>query len=268
MEALLNGLRLYYEHYDLTPHWLPPRDPVLFIHGLGVDHTIWRHQIAPFATRRPMIVVDTRGHGRSEKRAGDPYTIASHAEDMVALLDEVGCARAHLVGTSMGGTVAQQIAIHYPDRVATLTLVATFCEPPEAVDLDARLKLFDEAPDLDTLYRPIVGRALGRNAPPEVADLILALEVNNPRDALRSGNVSTFTYRACEAAAGIRVPTLVLVGEEDGSTPPTSSEMLVATIPGARLATIPGAGHTPYLETPTEFNRIVLEFLEAEDPTS
>src|SRR5205823_6084130 len=110
-----------------------------------------------------------------------------------------------------GGLIAQQIAIHHPDRVATLTLVATFCEPPQAVDLEARLKQFDEAPDLETIYRPIVERARGRNAPPEVADLILALEVHNPRDALRAGNVSTFTYWACDAAAAIRAPTLVLV---------------------------------------------------------
>src|SRR4051812_42762756 len=113
--ATVNSIELYYEVVDSSPHWIKPKIPLLFIHGLSTDHTIWEQQVATFKKDRPVITVDVRGHGRSAKPPGDVYEIADHTTDMLGLLRNLGYPKTHVIGVSMGGMIAQQMALRNPE---------------------------------------------------------------------------------------------------------------------------------------------------------
>src|SRR5436190_22870640 len=106
-------------------------DPLLLVMGLGVDAHGWEFQVPALAARHRVILVDNRGVGRSGKPRG-PYTTAMMAEDARAVLDGLGVARAHVVGLSMGGMIAQELALAHPDRVGALVLAATYARPDDA----------------------------------------------------------------------------------------------------------------------------------------
>src|SRR5579883_1563623 len=125
--AEVNNLRLWYEiSGDGTP--------LCLIEGLGYASWMWHYQAAPFSARHRLLVFDNRDVGRSD-RARLPYMIKDLADDLVGLLDVVGIERAHVLGVSMGGFAAQELALAYPERVASLILVATAFGGPEMVTL-------------------------------------------------------------------------------------------------------------------------------------
>src|SRR5713226_1021166 len=124
-------VQLYYRLIDFTEPWKAGPAPVVFIHGLGGSHAMWLYQVPAFCARFPTITLDLRGHGESTKPEGD-FDIADMAGDIVGLLRRLGAERAHLVGLSLGGMVAQQIALDHPLAAASLTLADTVCgTPPE-----------------------------------------------------------------------------------------------------------------------------------------
>lgn len=260
--AALKGINLYYEELNAAPYWLNPRIPVLFIHGLSTDHTIWAKQVPAFANERPVVVVDVRGHGRSDKPDGDVYEIAYHVEDMLGLLRYLGFPKTHVVGVSMGGMVAQQMALRAPELLASISLVCSSCEPPkEGATLEWRLGVFDKAPNLEGYYGPVFRRALASNVSAEIRDYLYQLAIHNPRPIQRTGVIATFSYRACEEIRRITVPTLVVAGEKDGSIPAHLSEQLAARIPNALLEILPECGHAPYVEAPDALNRTLSKFI-------
>src|SRR5437016_651031 len=123
--ATVDSIELYYEEHGHG-------DPLLLIMGLAADSTAWLFQVPAFAEHYRTITFDNRGVGRSAKPAG-PYTITAMAKDAVGLLDMLGIARTHVVGVSMGGMIAQELALHHPERVRGLVLACTFPEPDEDV---------------------------------------------------------------------------------------------------------------------------------------
>src|SRR5262249_54210747 len=165
---------------------------------------------------RAVIAVDVRGHGRSARPKGDVYEIADHTRDMLGLLRQLGYPKTQIVGVSMGGMVAQQMALRAPDLIASISLVCSSCEPAkEGATLEWRLGVFDKAADLEGYYRPVLDRGLGKSMPQALRDYMYQLAFHNSRDVQRSGIISTFSYNARDEIGGIKVPTLVVGGADD-----------------------------------------------------
>ncbi len=264
--ATINGINLYYDEVDASPHWQEQKPPLLFIHGLSTDHTIWAQQVAAFMTERPVIAVDVRGHGRSAKPPGNVYDIADHAHDMLGLLRYLGYAKTHIVGVSMGGMIAQQMALRSPNLIASISLVCSSCEPPkEGATLEWRLGVFDKASDLAGYYKPVLDRGLGKSMPANLREYMYQLAIHNPRDVQRAGIIATFSYNARDDVGRIKVPTLVVGGAEDGSIPHYLSEQLASMIPNAKLEILPACGHGPYFEAPEALNAVLRKFIASQE---
>jgi 3-oxoadipate enol-lactonase len=259
--AQLNGLELYYEETRAAPHWIPDRTPVLFIHGLSTDHTIWEKQVAAFSKDRPVIVVDVRGHGRSAKPEANVYSIKQHADDMIALLRHLGGPKVHVVGVSMGGMAAQQMALRAPELLESIALICSSSEPPrQGSTLEWRLEVFDESRDLEGYIEKVFERALISSVSKEARDHLFQLSVHNSRSIQRTGIIETFSYDATRHLKNISIPTLVVGGKHDGSIPPVLSETLASAIPGAKLVMLSESGHAPYIEAPEELNVVLGDF--------
>jgi 3-oxoadipate enol-lactonase len=251
-------------HYRVTGRSSAP--PVLMIQGLGMDKHGWDIQRIVFSLRYRVIALDNRGSGRSDKPAGD-YDLRQMAADALAVLDDVGVERVHLVGASMGGAIAQLLAVLWPERVRSLTLVCTSCRnQPWRKEL-----LQSWAWDAQ---RHGVGAMTGHAArwvigPRSFRRLVPVVGWLGPLGFGRSSEAFAGQVKAILAAdesrAGllptISVPTLVVVGNQDILTPRGDSEELAEAIPTAELVVISGAAHGLMIEHATTFNRILGDFL-------
>jgi 3-oxoadipate enol-lactonase len=239
---------------------------VVFLHGIGGNRSNWEEQVAFFATRFCAVAWDARGYGASDD---PPQTLkfSDYADDLVRVLDHLGAERAHLVGLSMGGMILQDFYGRYADRVATLVLVDTsvgFGSVSEEVrrdflahrldPLERGLQPADIAPGV---VEVLVAKSATATARQRMRASIQALRVEPYKQALRA--IITTDFRV--VLPHIDVPTLVIVGDEDIVTPPADSEVLTRNIPGAKLVTIPGAGHLTNIEQPEAFNAALEAFL-------
>jgi 3-oxoadipate enol-lactonase len=254
---------LYYELTDFTEPWKAGPAPVVFIHGLGGDHSMWLYQVPAFCSRFPVITLDLRGHGHSTQPAAD-FGMADMAADVVRLLRALGVERAHVVGLSLGGMVAQQFALDHPLATASLVLADTLCAAPagfEAVMRDA--VRFIEENTMAAVAQARITNAFSDAVDPVVRGYLIDRVAQNDKVAYVRAARSAFGFSVAGRLAEITAPTLVIIGDQDRVTPPPLSEDLASRIPGARLARIAGAGHISNIERPHEFNRVVLEFLES-----
>lgn len=244
--------------------------PVLLVQGLGAPAAAWLLQRGAFARRHRVIAPDNRGTGRSSVPLG-PYSLFQMADDLVSVLDHAGVDRAHVVGASMGGVLAQILGVLHQDRVRSLTLAVTACRHHEW-----RRELLAEwatavagggmgalAPDaLEWLVGPRVHKRFGiwMNV------LARALLQGDPRGFVgQVGAILDMPDDLRNELHTIRVPALVLAGSQDSLTPVGDSEELAELIPGARLVVIPGAAHGVMVEAPNAFNRTVLDFIDGVD---
>jgi pimeloyl-ACP methyl ester carboxylesterase len=240
-------------------------EPVLLIHGIGYTLEMW-HRVAPvLAERYRVITFDNRGVGESDVPPG-PYDYRHMAGDAAAVLDAAGIETAHVHGTSMGGAIAQQLALDHPERLRSLILSGTWCggetfhfAEPEVYELMvARTRLGREEG-----IRVMIPYIYDPSTPAERIDEDLAIRLEH--------YPSPAGYLAQYAAAGdwesasrlgeIAVPALVIHGETDRLINPANGPEIAARIPGARLVTIPGASHLYMTDRPEQANRLVLEFL-------
>jgi 3-oxoadipate enol-lactonase len=257
-----DGVRLHYEVLGRRDG-----DPVLMIQGLGADKTGWNLQRLSLASRYRTIALDNRGAGRSDKPFG-AYTLEQMADDAVSVLEAAGHESAHVMGASMGGALAQIIAIKYPERVRSLILACTACgNHPWRRELVAEWAAVATERGMGTLgqhaARWVIGpRSLRRISP--------TLGWLGPLSLFRSSHSFVAQVRAILAAdelalmerlGEIAVPTLVIVGNQDILTPRGDSEELAERIPGAELVVISGAAHGLMVEHFTTFNRIMHDFL-------
>jgi 3-oxoadipate enol-lactonase len=239
---------------------------VVFLHGIGGNRSNWERQVAYFATRFCAVAWDARGYGASDD---PPHSLkfADYADDLARLLDNLDADRAHLVGLSMGGMILQDFHGRYANRVATLALVDTSAGFGNASvevrrdflahrldPLERGLTPADIAP---TVVEVLVAKSATATARQRLHASIEALRVEPYKQALQA--ITTTDFRA--VLPHINVPTLVIVGDEDVVTPPADAEFLTRAIRGAKLVTIPGAGHLTNIEQPEAFNAALETFL-------
>lgn len=228
---------------------------VVFLHGAGMDHSVWALQSRWFASRGwSVLAPDLPGHGRSD---GAPLeSVADMADWTAALIEAAGLSRATLVGHSMGALVALETAARHGDLVAALALVGAGLAMPVHPDMiaSARLGAFD-AVAMVSLWG-LGGRAVQGGSPSPgqwMLGVLQRLLEQAPAGALAQDLVACDAFKSAGEAAGrVACPTLVLAGARDMMTPLKGGKALAAAIPGARLVALEGAGHMMMIERPDE----------------
>jgi len=239
-------------------------DPaVACIHGFCQSSAYWAPTLDRLASRGVRAIApDLPGFGRSSREDG-PYTMSALADAVVRALDERRIPRVRLAGSSMGGVVAQQLVLRYPERVERLLLVATGAVMNDPAAGLAKSEEFRASPWNEATVAPIVaGFFLRAPAEGEAARFRrIALEAAHAAavEASRSNAQNNTLDRLTE----IRVPTLIVQGRHDKARTPEHGALMRERIPGAELAVIEDAGHTPQLEQPDAFHHIALRFLTA-----
>ena len=252
-------------HYEVTGR--PGATPILMIQGLGASKNAWNLQRIAMATRFRSISLDNRGAGRSDKPT-QPFTLEQMADDAIAVLDAAGVETAHVVGASMGGVISQIIAVKYPHRVRSLTLVCTACRnhPWRQELLQSWAHTAEEKGMIE------VGKEAAQwvMSPRSFRRLVPAFTWMGPLAALRPRHSFVSQIQAIldaredlvDELSSITAPTMVIVGNQDILTPRGDSEEIAERIPNAELVVISGAAHGLMMEHSTTFNKILIEFLQ------
>jgi pimeloyl-ACP methyl ester carboxylesterase len=253
-----NGCRIYWEESGAG-------DPLLLIMGLGYSHEMWHRTRPEMAKHYRTIVFDNRGVGKSDVPAG-AYAISQMADDAAAVLDAAGVERAHVYGISMGGMIAQEMALNHPERVRSLILGCTGCGGVHAVAaapaviqmLMARAMMTAEE-GVEAMVPFIYGAA----TPRERIDEDLAIRQRTfPQAAGYLGQVQGIMAWSCfDRLPNIHVPTLVLHGDADQLVPVENGRILARKIPGARLTLFEKASHIYPTDAPEASNQAALSFL-------
>lgn len=255
----INGIKRYYQETGSG-------DPLLLINGLGGTSISWEPFLPALAPRFRVITSDNRGVGRSDAPPG-PYTTRQMADDAAALLGHLGVECAHVVATSMGGMIAQELALGHPKLIDRLVLNATYARPRSSI-IDPWISFVvqmkervDEKANqigwLPWLYTPAF------LADPERVETVLAWRDPYPAPAhgIAAQAEAARRHDALERLPGIIAPTLVLVGPEDVVTPVYYSRELAAAIPKARLQVLERGGHSALWEDPEAGADALLSFL-------
>jgi pimeloyl-ACP methyl ester carboxylesterase len=244
-------------------------EPLLLIHGLGYARWGWEPVLPGLAQRFDVLLLDNRGIGDSDAPPG-PYTAAEMAADAVQVLDEAGVERTHVVGTSLGGMIAQELALAYSDRVDRLVLACTTPGGPTAYPMpEATVRLMTEATGLEpaVALRRFVENALAPatvDGQPQLVDRIMEhrLRTAQPPEAWAAQAAAGAAFDAYDRVGAIAAPTLVVTGTADAVVDPRNSELLCDLLTDARLERFPGCGHLFFWEEPARFVTSVAAFLE------
>jgi 3-oxoadipate enol-lactonase len=239
-------------------------EPLIFLHGLGSSTLDWGQQIPAFIDRYRVIVIDMRGHGQSDKPPG-PYSIQQFTDDLVNLMNTFRVGSAHVVGISMGGMIAFQLATQHPSRVKTLIIVNS--GPEVKLGIVGRLGAWLRFVIVRLMGMRKMGETLaGRLFPqPDQASVrqtfIERWAKNDPRAYLDSLRAILRWPGVAKDLDKIQVPTLILASEYD-YTSVASKQAYAKKIPNAQVQIIPGARHAVPAEKPQEFNKIVRAFID------
>jgi 3-oxoadipate enol-lactonase len=256
-----NGAEIYYEEQGQG-------EPLLLIMGLAGHLMQWIFQVPVLAQRFRVITFDNRGAGRTKTPPGE-FTIRQMADDAAALLDHLGIERAHVVGWSMGGMIAQELTLNYPQKVNRLVLLASlgrlkpWAVPFQTFSQQARERDLDRI-GLALAVMPWLYTAAFMTDEQKVAGA-LSLVPMDPYPISAAGFAGQAAairgQDSLDRLGQITAPTLVLVGAEDILTPPYYSRELAERIPGARLQILERGGHGMSIEYPLETNQALLAFL-------
>jgi 3-oxoadipate enol-lactonase len=236
------------------------RTPIIFLHGVGSDKSVWRPQLDHFGKTRRAIAFDYPGYGQSD--FVEDATRDDFAASILAAMDALGVQKAHVCGLSLGGVVAIALYAAAPDRCASLIIADSFAVHPDGQAIYDRS--IAASRDIRALAEARVGALLASEEADLRSDVIETMARIDPA-AYRIGAEAVWLAEQGDRAAAIQVPTLIIVGDEDAITPPALSEQLHALIPGSRLDVIAGASHLANLDRPAEFNRSIDDFLSAVD---
>ena len=256
-DARINGIDVHYEVVG-------EGEPLLLLAGFTCDHSVWLPVVGLLSPHRRVVLMDNRGSGRSAS-PDEPYTIRQMADDAAALLDHLGVSRADVAGHSMGGQIAQELALAYPERVRSLSLLSTWLKPSGvfAAVINSLGRLAGEVGPAtfaavsgpwvftDDFFDAIAGQAAATAEPPPIPQA----------HAVRRQSRAILDNDTTDRATTLRVPTLVLVGQDDILTPLKLSEAVARTIPTAELVILDRGGHANTVETPNEMAAALLKFL-------
>jgi 3-oxoadipate enol-lactonase len=237
--------------------------PLLLIQGLGYGRWSWEPVVPGLAERYRVLWFDNRGIGDSDKPEG-PYSAALMAGDALQVLDEAGVERAHVLGASLGGMIAQEVAARAAERVDKLVLCCTTPGGAETAPMpEVTVRLFAEAPALapEVALRRFVVNALGADPPDELVEELVRRRVANPPDPAgwQAQAAAGLGFQGVDGT--IEAPTLLLTGTDDNVVEPRNADVLAARLRGSRVERFEGAGHLFFWEQPDAFVRIVTEFL-------
>lgn len=251
-----NEITLHYEVYGAG-------EPVLLLHGLGSSAEDWQLQVPAFAERFRVITVDLRGHGTSDNPPGG-CTMALMAADVIGLLDALAVPAAHIVGLSMGGMIAFQLAVDQPERVRSLVIVNS---GPSLIPRNFRERmLVRQRLLLAQSFGPAVtGRFLAPRLFPKPEQAPLREQFvtrwrRNDRAAYLAAMRACVGWSVADRVSAIRCPVLVISGDRD-YLPPDAKRAYTEMIPGARLVVIADSGHATPIDQAQQFNDIVAEFI-------
>jgi 3-oxoadipate enol-lactonase len=255
--AAVNGIKINYK-IDGQGY------PLVMIMGYSSPRNGWSSQVPFFKKPFKVVTFDNRGVGKSGKPAG-PYTTRMMADDAIALMDYLGIKKAHIIGASMGGMIAQELAINYPERVSKLVLACTYCcKQGESGDTKEQAELIKLPPK----KMPAAMAKLACNKPfyKFMVGTLAAIQLNFMSAAASVGiqgqTAACNNHNTIDRLSAIKAPTLVIVGTEDHLITPTSSNVIAQRIPGAKLVKVAGGSHIFFIENKKEFNRQVLDFLK------
>ena len=236
--------------------------PIVFLHGVGSDKSVWQPQLAHFGAARRAVAFDYPGYGESD-RASDGTTRDDYAAAIFEALDALGIGRAHVCGLSLGGVIA--IAMHHaaPERCASLILADSFAMHPDGPAIRERGLNGSRSVGMRAMAEQRAEFLLAPGASPELRhDVVETMAAIDPA-GFAIGLDAVWLADQRDRAAAIDVPTLVLCGDRDLVTPPALSEQLAEQIRNAELVLIEGAGHLSNIEQPAAFNRAIDAFLES-----
>ena len=276
--ANVNGTELWYSIQG-------EGSPLLLLPGLGLDHQYYRLGEPILRKSCRTILVDPRGIGQSKKDspAGVLYTPELWADDFAALLRSLNLGKVHVLGSSLGGSMAQVMGLKYPDLLASMIVVGGFSELDRAMEINftlrkkiiAKLGMGEEIADfmgLFTMTREFMATDNGlavmkanqaniRNNSPELYKAFLDAVLWWGRRLPGQEGEATFTTHLKD----IRVPTLVVAGDNDYFIPAKFSKMISDRVPGAEYAEVHDGGHIPFIEKPAESSSLVLDFIRRTD---
>jgi len=231
---------------------------VVFINSLGTDFRIWDDVAAPLARQRRVIRFDKRGHGLST-HAAPVATIADFAADLAGLLDHLRSGPATVVGLSIGGMIAQELYRLRPDLVAALVLSDTGHKIGTAELWKTRISAV-EAGGIEAIGEAVMQRWFTEDYRRQYTEMMAgwrAMLTRTPKDGYLAACRAIRDADLTEGAKRIRVATLVIVGDQDASTPPDLAHEMAALIPGAKLEIVAGAGHLPCIEKPERVRALI-----------
>jgi len=262
--AEINGIDIYFEQHGESG------EPLVLMHGYTGDITDWRFQFPEFSRTHRVLMMDHRGHGRSDApRERDSYTIDQMANDALALTESLGLERYHLVGHSMGGAIAQEMALSSPGRLLSLTLHDTahqFDMPSTDAMVKSREERFRAAEEEGMEAAAAIAYPVPE--PP----FMPAERREETRERLEAMSVDAFVgaWNGLRAWPGtesrlkdIKARTMVIYGDLDYAPLIESAKHMAATIPDATLEVVPQAAHSPQYERPELFNAALRRHLEA-----
>jgi 3-oxoadipate enol-lactonase len=261
--ANVNGIKLHYEDAgsgDKT---------ILLVHGFPLGCKLWEGQIEVLQNGYRIIAPDLRGYGGSDAPDDiESYSLELYADDLAALLDELGIDKVVYVGLSMGGYLAFPFLRKHGDRVEALVLADSRAEadPPEGVEKRSAQQEQVRAEGIGGLVEALPKALLSQTTwdqKPDVVERAKALMQHPDNGWLGSLQAMKTRPDSSDQLTAIDVPTLIMVGEEDGITPPDAARTMHEHIGGSRLVVIPDAGHLSNLESPEAFNGALADFLQS-----
>lgn len=253
-----DGRVVEYEDLEFTTATYERLAPVVLIHGLGCTWRVWNPQILPLAENRRVILVNARGSGAS-KLGGRRFSISDMAADIHELLTYLSVEGVVMIGLSMGGAIALEYALDFPDTLSGLIIVGSAAGVPDPMGavLDAQQE-FIEAHDIDEIAESRMAVALGPDADSGLRRWMVEMITANDVHDYRSQAAAVFSFDVRDRLGGLSVPTVIIHGDEDRVLPVALARDLCTRMPGSRLYELEGLGHFANLEDPTRFNAALL----------
>jgi pimeloyl-ACP methyl ester carboxylesterase len=247
-------------------------EPLLLVRGLGSTCDGFKAQVDGLSPHFRVISFDNRCVGRTEQPQ-EPFTIADMADDTAALLDALEIESTHVFGVSLGGMIAQELALRHPKRVRKLVLACTHAGTRTATPApEWAINIFNESinklrPEALKASVPILFAKKTINERPELIEETLAVMANNnqPKSSYLLQLGAVMKHDTIDRLNQITQPTLVMTGTEDALVDPANSRMIAERIPGARLFESEGAGHVFFTEKADEVNRALVDFFQEDE---